>query len=107
MPDGRTYFWLARTVVSGKGGYGAPSKTFAIGLGCDLQHADRLVYSQGLDLKDPRALALIGVGCKVCERTACPQRAFPPIGRRVDVDENEARFEPYRVEVSPDLDRTR
>ena len=97
MPDGRMYFWIARTVSSHQPGYGAPSKTFAIGLGCDLQHADRLVYSRGLDLRDPRGVALIGVGCKVCERPACSQRAFPPVGRLIDVREGETRFEPYRV----------
>lgn len=30
--------------------YGQPGKTFAIGLGCELRHAHRLVYSEGLDL---------------------------------------------------------
>jgi XRE family transcriptional regulator, fatty acid utilization regulator len=97
MPDGRTYLWIARTVSSGQGGYPAPDKTFAIALGCDLRHAGRLVYSQGLDLEDPNAPTPIGAGCKVCERTGCPQRAFPPIGHTLVVDENERRFEPYPV----------
>jgi predicted transcriptional regulator/transcriptional regulator with XRE-family HTH domain len=97
MPDGRTYLWIARTVLSGHGGYAAPTKTFAIALGCDVRHAGRLVYSKGLDLDDPSAPTPIGAGCKVCERTACPQRAFPPIGGKVIVDENERRLEPYSV----------
>lgn len=95
MPDGRTTLWIARTVERGYGGYGAPRKTFAIGLGCDIRHADRLVYSRGLDLKDPAAATPIGVGCKVCEREACPQRAFPAAGRPLAVDENQSRFAPY------------
>jgi XRE family transcriptional regulator, fatty acid utilization regulator len=33
----------------------------------------------------------------VCERDACPQRAFPPIGRALDVNENRSRFAPYPV----------
>jgi len=97
MPDGRTYLWIARTVSRGHGGYGAPIKTFAIGLGCDLSHASRLVYAKGLNLSDSDAAVPIGVGCKVCERPSCPQRAFPPIGRRTAVDENERRFTPYPV----------
>lgn len=97
MPDGRTYLWIARTVSRGHGGYGAPSKTFAVGLGCDIRHASRLIYSKGLDLTDPEAATPIGVGCKVCERPACPQRAFPPIGRKLAVDENRRRFAPYPV----------
>lgn len=97
LPDGRVYLWIARTEVRGQGGYGAPRKTFAIGLGCDVRHAPRLVYSRGLDLDDPQAPTPIGVGCKVCERPSCPQRAFPPLGRRLAVDENTSRFDPYPV----------
>src|SRR5690606_7465786 len=52
MPDGRAYLWIARMVESSRGGHNAPAKRFAIGLGCDLLHADRLVYSQGLALND-------------------------------------------------------
>ena len=72
MPDGRRYLWIARTVASGQGGYGATGKLFAVALGCDAGYAERLVYSQGLDLRDPNAVTPIGMGCKVCERPACP-----------------------------------
>lgn len=82
MPDGRNYFWIARQVVSGPVGYGRQQKTFAVGLGCDLRHAHRLIYSRGLDLSDPAAATPIGVGCKVCERGACPQRASPSLLER-------------------------
>jgi predicted transcriptional regulator/transcriptional regulator with XRE-family HTH domain len=95
MPDGRTYLWIARTVHHAAGGYGEPGKTFAIGLGCDIRHAGRLVYSKGLALDDPSAAIPIGAGCKVCERPACPQRAFPLIGRALAVDENRSFFMPY------------
>jgi len=79
MPDGRSYLWIARQVVSGPVGYGRPQKTFAVGLGCDLRHAHRLIYSRGLDLSDPDAATPIGTGCKVCERSRCPQRAAPSL----------------------------
>lgn len=97
MPDGRTYLWIARTVAGSGGGFGLPGKAFAIGLGCDIRHAGRLVYSRGLDLTDPAAATPIGPGCKVCERPACPQRAFPPIGRALTIDENVAAPVPYPV----------
>lgn len=95
MPDGRTYLWIARTVSKGQGGYGAPSKTFSVALGCDTRHAPRLVYSRGMNLDDPEIATPIGMGCKVCERTRCPQRAFPFVGRPLEVNENESRFTPY------------
>lgn len=97
MPDGRTYLWVARTVGSGNAGYGVPGKTFAVGLGCDIRHASRLVYSRGLDLANPDMATPIGAGCKVCERPNCLQRAFPPIGRAVTVDENRSTTTPYPV----------
>lgn len=77
MPDGRTYLWIARQVHSGAIGFRAPGKTFAVALGCDIAQAHRLVYSKGLELRDPAAAAAIGTGCKTCERSDCPQRAFP------------------------------
>lgn len=95
MPDNRAYLWIARTVARGYGGFGAPSKTFSIGLGCDLRHAERLVYSQGLNLKAPEGFTPIGAGCKVCPRKNCPQRAFPQAGGTLSVDENHRGFAPY------------
>ncbi|MEV7181000.1 short-chain fatty acyl-CoA regulator family protein [Kitasatospora sp. NPDC093679] len=97
MPDGRRYLWTARAVTRSPGGWGMPGKTFAIGLGCELRHADRLVYSAGLDLADPAVATPIGLGCKVCERPACPQRAAPAIGRPLAVDEHTSTFVPYPV----------
>jgi predicted transcriptional regulator len=94
MPDERTYLWVARTVSHGRGGYGAPTKTFAVALGCDISHAERIVYSQGLKI-DPSLATPIGMGCKVCERPDCPQRAFPPAGRALRIDETRSRFAPY------------
>ncbi len=98
MPDGRTYLWIARSVSTGQGRYGAPGKTFSVALGCDIRHASRLVYSRGLDLDDPEIATPIGMGCKVCEREGCPQRAFPFVGRPLDISENETRFAPYPTE---------
>ena len=99
MPDGRNYMWVARTVERRAARYGQPGKTFAIGLGCELRHAHRLVYSEGLDLSgDPNMVATpIGAGCRVCERDNCPQRAFPALGRALDLDEHRSTVSPYLV----------
>jgi hypothetical protein len=95
MPDGQRYLWIARTVIRHHGGYGRPGKVFAIGLGCEVRHAGRLVYSAGMDLRQADAATPIGPGCKTCERLTCPQRAAPPIGRHLDLDENRSTFIPY------------
>jgi len=96
MPDGRNYMWVARTVERRAARYGQPGKTFAIGLGCELRHAHRLVYSEGLDLSGEIATP-IGAGCRVCERDNCPQRAFPALGRALDLDEHRSTVSPYLV----------
>jgi XRE family transcriptional regulator, fatty acid utilization regulator len=96
MPDGRSYMWVARTVERRASRYGQPGKTFAIGLGCELRHAHRLVYSEGLDLSGDIATP-IGAGCRVCERDNCPQRAFPALGRALDIDEHRSTVSPYLV----------
>ncbi|MER8099107.1 short-chain fatty acyl-CoA regulator family protein [Kitasatospora sp. NPDC094016] len=101
MPDGRRYLWTARAVTRSPGGWGRPGKTFAIGLGCELRHAARLVYSAGLDLGDVAAATPIGLGCKVCERPACPQRAAPAIGRPLALDEHTSTFVPYPALPDP------
>lgn len=106
MPDGRAYLWIARTVSNGGAGFRSPHKTFAIGLGCDLGYADQTVYSAGLDLEDRTLRAQIGMGCKVCERPACPQRAFPFAGRTLQVDENRGQLYPYMHEADDELDAT-
>ena len=95
MPDGRVYLWIARCISRQAGGYGSPVRSFSIGLGCDLRHASRLVYAKGLDLGDPDSATPIGAGCKVCDREGCSQRAFPALGRRLQIDENERPWEPY------------
>lgn len=94
MPDGRTYLWIARTVERPQGGFHDPNITFAIGLGCDISQAHRLVYSDGLNLSDDSATR-IGAGCRVCERTDCKQRAFPATGFALDINENMSQEVPY------------
>ncbi|MEE2731213.1 MAG: short-chain fatty acyl-CoA regulator family protein [Pseudomonadota bacterium] len=98
MPDGKTYFCIARTVSRTEGGFLMPQKNFAVGLGCEIAHAPQLIYAAGIDLNDKEAAVPIGVSCRVCERTECPQRAFPPIGKRIHINENEREFLPYRFE---------
>lgn len=95
MPDGRVYLWIARTVFREGAGFGHPGKDFAVALGCDVGHAHRLVYAKGLDLSDPDSATSIGMGCRVCERARCSQRAFPYIGRELDINENESGLFPY------------
>lgn len=88
MPDGSTYFCIARTVLKAGGGHLAPQSHLAVGLGCRIEHAKKLVYSDGINLENLDAAVPIGAGCRICERTDCMQRAFPPLDQRMAVDVN-------------------
>ncbi|WP_326702688.1 short-chain fatty acyl-CoA regulator family protein [Streptomyces cyaneofuscatus] len=99
MPDGKRYFWVARTVTRGGFGHRAPRADFAVALGCELRHAHRLVYAEGLVLDDPRSVTPIGLGCRICERQDCAQRARPPAGGRLAVDPDRRTHVPYPVDA--------
>jgi hypothetical protein len=88
MPDGGAFFCFARTVPKGRGGYHTPHTIQAIGLGCRIEYARQLVYSDGVDLDALEGAVPIGITCRLCERTDCEQRAFPSIRDRTVVDEN-------------------
>ncbi|MGQ9365921.1 helix-turn-helix domain-containing protein [Azospirillum sp. A39] len=95
MPDRTTYIGIARTVTKRGGAYLRPSRRFAVALGCEASHAHELVYAAGIDIADEKAAVPIGVNCRICERTDCQQRAFPPIGSEISVDEHQRSFVPY------------
>jgi predicted transcriptional regulator/transcriptional regulator with XRE-family HTH domain len=93
-PDGQRYFTIARTVTRLATAYAGEDAELAIGMGCELKHAERLIYSRGLDLREPKATA-IGPACRICERPACPQRAAEPISRTLTVDDFTKSISPY------------
>lgn len=95
MPDGVRYVCVAKGVVKSSGAYLQADRRYALGLGCEAQYADQLVYADGLDLAGPSAP--IGVSCRICERVDCSQRAFPPVDRRFEVRENDRRWLPFAL----------
>lgn len=87
MPDGQRYFCVARTVPKGDYRYNAPRRYLSIGLGCAIHHAKEMIYSDGMDLGAETGFVPIGVGCRICPRLECGQRAHPPADHRFRVDE--------------------
>ena len=96
-PDGIRYLCLARDVSKPAGRFKAPVQRYAIGLGCEVSHADALVYSDGLDLTSPAAFEPIGVSCRICERTACHQRAVPPMQKTLRISPDSRGQLPYSL----------
>lgn len=95
-PDGVRYLCLARDVSKPAGAYLAPVRRLAIGLGCDVQHAGALVYSDGLDLKGH--FEPIGISCRICERQNCHQRSVPPLAGRLRVNPDVRGLLPYEID---------
>jgi predicted transcriptional regulator/transcriptional regulator with XRE-family HTH domain len=88
MPDGTAYFCVARTIRKDYGGYSAPHSLMAVGIGCSVRDARRLVYADGFDLDHLDAAVPIGTTCRLCERMDCEQRAFPALQHGLSLDEN-------------------
>ncbi len=88
MPDNEAFFCIAATINQGRGGFHAPRAVHAVGLGCRVEHARSLVYSDGVDLENLDAAIPIGVTCRLCERMDCTQRAVPPVKHTLTVDED-------------------
>jgi predicted transcriptional regulator/DNA-binding XRE family transcriptional regulator len=93
-PDGQLFFTISRTVERAVRLDPRESSQLAIGLGCDVKHAPRIVYSDGIDLAHPYVTP-IGPACTICPRLRCPQRAAAPAGRTLAVVETQKTISPY------------
>ncbi|HUO03243.1 MAG TPA: short-chain fatty acyl-CoA regulator family protein [Rhizomicrobium sp.] len=77
MPDGAKYLCIAKSITKGGFGHNQPRRHLSIGLGCHIAHAARMIYADGIDLANARQVVPIGVGCRLCPRQDCEQRAHP------------------------------
>jgi hypothetical protein len=93
MNDGRKYFCIARTLSRDSGTYRGQHAIQALGLGCEIGYARELVYADGLVLD--QAPVPIGVTCRLCDRTDCEQRAFPPLHQAIQVEQDLRRTSFY------------
>ncbi|CAD0183656.1 transcriptional regulator, y4mF family [Ruegeria sp. THAF57] len=96
-PDGVQYISLARDVSKSGGSFGAPVRRYAIALGCEVRHAEALVYADNLDINNASAYEPIGISCRICERQNCHQRSVPPLERRLSIDAHTRGTLPYKV----------
>ncbi|MGZ5476523.1 MAG: helix-turn-helix domain-containing protein, partial [Thermoanaerobaculia bacterium] len=87
MPDGTAYFCIARTVRKSRG-FGSGDMLMAVGIGCAVADARKIVYAGGYDLDNLDAAVPIGTTCRLCERVDCEQRAFPALQHGMTIDEN-------------------
>ncbi|MBD0413774.1 helix-turn-helix domain-containing protein [Oryzicola mucosus] len=96
-PDGVRYLCIATEIAKGSGGFAAPHRRYAIALGCEVAYAQDFVYADGMEITNRTAFDPIGISCRICERTACQQRAVPPLKRRLMIDKDVRYPLPYRI----------
>ncbi len=94
-PDGTRYVSIAKGLVKQTGSYLRPARRYAVALGCEIEHASDFIYADGIALNGPHSATPIGTSCRICPRTACDQRAFPPAGRVLEVDPDRRSIVPY------------
>jgi predicted transcriptional regulator len=83
--DGRRYFCISSTIRRVSQGYTQRHALHAVGLGCDVEHAKKLVYADGVNLEH---LVPVGVTCRLCDRNDCSERAHPSAKNPLAIDEN-------------------
>ena len=93
-PDGQRFFTIARTVDRAIRLDPRESSQLAIGIGCDVRYAPKILYADGADLQKP-LVTPIGPACAICPRIRCPQRAAAPAGRTLAITETEKTISPY------------
>jgi len=93
-PDGARFFTLSRTVDRAVRLDPRESSQLAVGLGCDVRYAPKILYADGHDLAKPYVTP-IGPACTICPRLRCPQRAAAPAGHRLAVVETQKTISPY------------
>jgi predicted transcriptional regulator len=93
-PDGQRFFTISRTIDRPIRPDLRDDALLAIGLGCDVKHAGRIAYADGLDLVNTPATP-VGPACSICPRLQCAYRATPPAGRMLAVEENRKSISPY------------
>jgi predicted transcriptional regulator/transcriptional regulator with XRE-family HTH domain len=82
LPDGETYFTIARALAKPSAEPAQPPARYAVALGCRLGDATEMAYADGLDLSQRRARVQAGTTCRLCERFECRVRAQPSIMRQ-------------------------
>ena len=96
MPDGGRFFSISRTTDRPVFSRETQDRRLAIALGCELRHAEHLVYADGHNVDDARIFSPIGINCHICPRQACSQRAHQPLVTELPIDtarRGETRYE--------------
>ena len=80
FPNGDRFFIVARATRPIASAFGRTLPSYALMLACDALNADRLIYSDGLDLSSSSVAAEpVGPTCLLCPRMDCAHRQEPSV----------------------------
>ncbi len=71
FPNGARYLMIAQAVTKQPASFHEAPFLQSVMLICDLRHAYRTVYADGLDLSSTQAATPVGPRCRVCPRSDC------------------------------------
>ena len=86
LPDGERFFTLARTTERPVYSMQTQDRRLAISLGCEIQHASKLVYTTTFQKPAGDSFSKIGISCHLCSRHNCSQRAHDPLFTELTTD---------------------
>lgn len=75
FPDGSRYVMVARSEAKQPATFHESPVLRAVMLACDVLHADKTVYGDGLDLFATGPATPVGPACRLCVRTGCQHRS--------------------------------
>ncbi|MCF6327280.1 MAG: short-chain fatty acyl-CoA regulator family protein [Devosiaceae bacterium] len=78
--DGSRYMFIANTGIKRIKTFSDQPNYSAIMLACDLVHADKTVYANGLQLDNKSSDVKVGPSCNLCVRRQCSHRNSPMAG---------------------------
>ncbi|HEY2538094.1 MAG TPA: short-chain fatty acyl-CoA regulator family protein [Stellaceae bacterium] len=96
LPDGASFLCFARTVTRPAARWGEPRPLHVVAMGCGIADAAEVAYADGLDLE--YAKVGIGLTCRLCDRSGCRSRAFPPLQHRLALNPLATSATPYQFE---------
>lgn len=97
-PDGARYVSVAKGLVKPSGRYDRAPRRYAVALGCEAEHAGEFIYADSVQPASREAATKIGISCRICPRTDCDQRAYPPSDHKIAVDPFWRGVVPYALQ---------
>ena len=88
LPDGKRFLTLSRTTERPVYSMETQDRRLAISLGCEIEHADKIIYSSAIDWSEDKNVSKIGINCHLCPRRNCAQRAHDPIITELSTNTN-------------------